>query len=75
MEFKNENFMTDIRIGVDLGGMRIKAVAIDEQGNIPKQMPKEGREMANFLALIVDTTTKNKPTTLTTTEIRCFKKG
>ena len=26
--------MSDIRIGVDLGGTRIKAVAIDEQGNI-----------------------------------------
>jgi hypothetical protein len=48
---------------------------LDEQGNIPKQMPKEGREMANFLGLIVDTTTKNEPTTLTRTEIRCFKKG
>ena len=29
--------MTDIRIGVDLGGTRIKAVAIDEQGNILHQ--------------------------------------
>lgn len=29
--------MTDVRIGVDLGGTRIKAVAIDEQGNILHQ--------------------------------------
>jgi len=29
--------MSDIRIGVDLGGTRIKAVAIDEQGNILHQ--------------------------------------
>jgi len=29
--------MSDVRIGVDLGGTRIKAVAIDEQGNILHQ--------------------------------------
>jgi len=32
--------------------------SLDEQGNIPKQIPKEAREMANFLALVVDATTK-----------------
>jgi hypothetical protein len=47
---------------------------LDETGNIPKQMPKEAREMASFLALIVDATTKNSPFTLTQTEIRCFEK-
>lgn len=48
---------------------------LDEAGNIPKQMPKEARELASFMALVVDTTTKNSPFTLTETEIRCFKKG
>lgn len=48
---------------------------LDEQGNIPKQIPKEGRELANFLALVVDETTKSMPLTLTETGIRCFNKG
>jgi hypothetical protein len=47
----------------------------DETGNIPKQMPKEARELASFTALVVDATTKNTPFTLTQTDIRCFKKG
>ena len=48
---------------------------LDETGNIPKQMPKEARELASFLALVVDTTTKTLPTTLSSSDIRCFKKG
>lgn len=48
---------------------------LDETGNIPKQMPKQARELASFMALVVDTTTKNNPHTLTSTEIRCFEKG
>jgi hypothetical protein len=48
---------------------------LDEQGNIPKQMQKEGRELASFFALVIDTTTKNLPTKLTQTDIRCFEKG
>ena len=48
---------------------------LDETGNIPKQMPKEARELASFLALVIDTTTKNLPPTLTTTDVICFKKG
>jgi hypothetical protein len=48
---------------------------LDEQGNIPKQMPKEARELASFMALVVDTTSKNCPKTLTITDIRCFEKG
>ena len=38
---------------------------LDEQGNIPKQMPKEARELASFFALVVDATTKTMPSTLT----------
>jgi len=48
---------------------------LDETGNIPKQMPKEAKELASFLALVVDATTKTMPSTLTSTGIRCFKKG
>ncbi len=48
---------------------------LDEQGNIPKQMPKEARELASFLALVVDFTTQNNPSTLTNAGIRCFNKG
>ena len=47
---------------------------LDESGNIPKQMPKEARELASFMALVVDTTTKSCPSILTQTDIRCFKK-
>lgn len=47
---------------------------LDETGNIPKQMPKEARELASFMALVVDTTTINCPSILTQTDIRCFKK-
>ena len=48
---------------------------LDETGNIPKQTSCEAQELASFLALVIDTTTKNNPFTLTQTEIRCFEKG
>ena len=48
---------------------------LDETGNIPKQIPKEARELASFMALVVDNTTKSSPQTLTSTDIRCFEKG
>ena len=48
---------------------------LDELGNIPKQMPREARELASFLALVIDTTTKNIPSVLTETDIRCFESG
>jgi hypothetical protein len=38
-------------------------------------MPREARELASFFALVIDTTTKIKPTTLTLTDIRCFESG
>ena len=34
---------------------------LDDEGNIAKEMHKEGREHASFLALIVDTATKDYP--------------
>lgn len=48
---------------------------LDESGNIPKQIPREARELASFFALVIDATTKISPSTLTSTEIRCFEKG
>lgn len=47
---------------------------LDEAGNIPKKIPKESRELASFLVLIIDESTKNFTRTLSATEIRCFKK-
>jgi len=46
---------------------------LDKQGNIAKQMPKEARELASFLALVIDTTSQKLPTKLTPTDIRCFE--
>jgi len=48
---------------------------LDVTGNIPKQMPREARELAGFFALVIDATTKEKPSALTYTDIRCFEKG
>ena len=48
---------------------------LDETGNIPTQMPKEARELASFLALVIDESTKKIPSTLSPTDIRCFEKG
>jgi hypothetical protein len=48
---------------------------LDAKGNIPKQIPKEARELASFFALVIDATTKNNPFTLTQIEISCFEKG
>ena len=48
---------------------------LDAKGNIPKQMPKKARELASFFGLVIDSTTKNIPFTLTQTDIRCFEEG
>jgi hypothetical protein len=48
---------------------------LDKKGNIPKQMPSEARELANFFALVVDATTKTMSSMLASTDIRCFNKG
>lgn len=45
---------------------------LDESGNIPKEMPKEGRQMAAFLALAIDTTTQNQ---VLSGNLRCFQKN
>ncbi|TSA28389.1 MAG: hypothetical protein D4R67_03810 [Bacteroidetes bacterium] len=47
---------------------------LNEEGNIPQEMPKEARELASFTALIVDEATKDYPRPKTSTGIRCRKK-
>ena len=46
---------------------------LNETGNIPKQMPKEARELVSFFALVIDTTVKINPSIITPTDIRCFE--
>jgi len=45
---------------------------LDEKGNIPKKMPKEARELASFMALVVDEATKDYPEKICCTNIRCI---
>ena len=45
---------------------------LDSDGNIPKTMHKDAREMASFLALIVDEATKKYPEKKCNTVIRCI---
>jgi len=48
---------------------------LDKTGNIPKNIPKEARNLASFLALIVDEVTRCFPRTGKgiETSIKCFK--
>jgi hypothetical protein len=48
---------------------------LDESGNIPTQIPVEVREMANFLALVVDATTILFPGKSILVGVRCFQPG
>ena len=45
---------------------------LDEKGNIAKEMNKQGRELASFLALVIDTATKTASEDYV--ELRCWKK-
>jgi len=47
---------------------------LNKKGDIPREMPREAREMAGFLAMVVDITTQGQPTVLTPTTLRCFNK-
>ena len=48
---------------------------LDNTGNIPKSIPKEARNLASFLALVVDDVTRYFPRTDKgiETSIKCFK--
>ena len=48
---------------------------IDESGDIPKHVPKEALEISAFFSLVIDETMEKLPSTLTSTGIRCFRKG
>ena len=48
---------------------------LDEEGNIPTSMHKEARELANFLALVIDATTDYESESGFETGIRCFNGG
>lgn len=48
---------------------------LDEEGNIPMEMHKDGRKIASFLAMVVDTCTFMRPLTKMDINIRCFKRG
>jgi hypothetical protein len=48
---------------------------LDESGNIPKTIPKQAREISAFFSLVIDETMEKLPSTLTSTGIRCFRKG
>jgi hypothetical protein len=42
---------------------------------MPEDMPDEAKELIDFLTQVIDTTTKNLPHSLTTTDVKCFKNG
>jgi len=48
---------------------------LDASAKMQKEMPDEARELIGFLTQVIDTTTKNLPHTLTTTDVKCFKNG
>lgn len=48
---------------------------LDKTGGIPKKVPKEAREISAFFSLVIDETMEKLPSTLTSTGIRCFRKG
>ena len=47
---------------------------INETMNIPKHIPKEAREMAGFISLVIDESTKPHNSSVIDTGLRCFKK-
>ena len=48
---------------------------LDGKGNIPKHMQKEARELASFLALIIDATTQYESEDGFETGVSCMHKG
>jgi hypothetical protein len=48
---------------------------LDASEKMSEEMPREARELASFLALVIDATTLKCPHTLTSTDVRCFQKG
>jgi hypothetical protein len=48
---------------------------LDKEGNIAIELEPDARELASFLSLVVNHTTKSMPSILTPTELKCFNKG
>lgn len=48
---------------------------LDASEKMAEEMTKEAKELIGFLTLVIDTTTRNLPHTLTTTDVKCFKNG
>ncbi len=48
---------------------------LEETGNIPLNMPKQARELAGIHALVVDATTKEHSSSLTSTNLRCYTRN
>jgi hypothetical protein len=48
---------------------------LDASAKMPEDMPDEARELIGFLKLVIDTTTKTLPHSLSATDVICFKKG
>jgi len=48
---------------------------LDETGNIAREMHKDGRNMAGFLAMVIDATTKSKEEGFVDLDIRCNVPG
>jgi len=48
---------------------------LDEDGNIVKDMPSEAKQLASFVALVVDFTSLNCPDKFTDTKIPCRNGG
>jgi len=48
---------------------------LEASAKMPEEMPVEARELIGFLTQVIDTTTKNLPDSLTTTDVKCFKNG
>jgi hypothetical protein len=47
---------------------------LDENGNIPGEMPEEARELASFLALVIDEATAHLPEESWLTDLPCFNR-
>lgn len=48
---------------------------LDASHRMPDDMPREAMELIGFLTQVIDSTTRGVPLTLTSTDVRCFKKG
>lgn len=46
---------------------------IDASVKMPDEMPVEAKELIVFLPQVIDATTKTLPSTLTATDVRCFR--